>query len=192
MREGQRKGDIAALPQAGSNRVDILGPAVPLRAREEPSPSAAADLSNVVPFARRRKSAEAREAPAIVADPATRPAPWLIAKQRDRIALICLLLDRGASRALCLLRSPAAAARQHRPGIDHRRNRARREYARRARQGAEPVRDIERGGSRRAQAPGSEARNRAQAAGALTRAGGKDRRGRNRQARYQVGRARQK
>jgi periplasmic protein TonB len=47
-----------------------------------------ADLSNVIPFARRRRPGEEREAPALSVDAASRIAPWWNEKNRVRIAIL--------------------------------------------------------------------------------------------------------
>ncbi len=60
---------------------DILGAIVPLRAREAPGLSEASDLSNVVPFARRRPGPE-RRAPAIAVADQDRPAPHVLGRDR--------------------------------------------------------------------------------------------------------------
>jgi protein TonB len=85
----QRKGQDARA-QTPPDRADFLGAAVPLRAQSEPSPRPDADLSNVIPFARRRKALALGEAPQVTADPAARPAPWLSGRRRDFIALFLL------------------------------------------------------------------------------------------------------
>ena len=57
------------------------------------APLPEADLSNVVPFARRRRPGGERDAPALAVDAASRSAPWWNEKNRVRIAtlLVCSL-----------------------------------------------------------------------------------------------------
>jgi protein TonB len=68
--------------------VDLLGAVVPARVREPVVVSTSdSDLSNVVPFAPRRRESE-RQAPALSLAVADRPCPWAHLDRRERIALL--------------------------------------------------------------------------------------------------------
>ncbi len=70
-----RKGEIAARRNEEDRVVDFLGAVVPLRAREIPPLSDAADLSNVVPITSRRRIGPERRIPELQIDSEERPAP---------------------------------------------------------------------------------------------------------------------
>jgi protein TonB len=79
---------------------DLLGTVVPLRAYDPAHPpSPEADLSNVIPFARRQRKGAESNTPAVEIAIADRPAPFLLSPERQRqIALLigASLLVHGA------------------------------------------------------------------------------------------------
>ncbi len=75
------------VPLAERGRAGFLGAAIPLRALPDLPLPPDADLSNVVPFARRRPGEE-REAPVIAVDSAARIAPWWSRGSRAGFAVL--------------------------------------------------------------------------------------------------------
>lgn len=102
--------DTGALPEQG-RVVDFLGAVVPARAREVAGAAPEGDLSNVVPFAPRRRSGADPDAPALAVSTDDRPAPLALFDRRERIALLIVAsLAVHASVFAAFNRAPAPLA----------------------------------------------------------------------------------
>jgi TonB family protein len=85
MQDGRKRTELTIVAPTEPDRAgDSLGAVVPLRDRETPKESPASDLSNVIPFARRKRARDEKAAPALALDPADRPAPGAATLERQR------------------------------------------------------------------------------------------------------------
>lgn len=85
MQDGRKRTDLTiAAPLEQDRAGDPLGAVIPLRDRETPKENPASDLSNVIPFVRRKRGKGDKAAPALALDPAERPAPGAATLERQR------------------------------------------------------------------------------------------------------------